>query len=101
MGEVLFKQPQFLVGNIKDIKFRRLMFIKKGGTAIHKMGSVMRNVYDAELICVSNEDENNWIGNYAEGFGLYGVKFKKTDCRDATEDEAQEWLNNPEMFKYN
>jgi len=100
MGIIPLHQPQFLAGNINDMKFHKLMFIKKGGTAIHKLGNISRNTYDAELICVSDEDSENWIGNYAEGFGLFGVKFNKADCRDATDTEVQEWIKNQETFKY-
>ena len=65
------------------------MFIKKGGKAIHQLGDISRDVYDAELIFINNEDEDNYIGSYAEGFGFINVKFNKADCRDATEEEVE------------
>ena len=68
----------------KNIKY---YFIKKGGEAIHKLGNISRYVYDAELIIVHDEDDEYLIGNYDEGFGLVNVKFKKSDCRLATDDE--------------
>lgn len=100
MGIVPLYKPQFLAASTKDFKLHKLMFIKKGGKAVHKLGDLSRATYDAELICVSNETESDWIGNYAEGFGFYGVHFEKADCRDATEEEVQEWINNKYEFKY-
>ena len=66
----------------------KFMFIKKGGKAIHKLGDISRDVLDAEMIYVYNEDEKNWIGQYCEGFGFVDVKFAKADCRDASEEEV-------------
>ena len=67
----------------------KYMFIKKGGKAIHKLGDISRNVLDAELIYVYNEDGDNWIGQYCAGFGFFDVKFAKCDCRNATDEEVE------------
>lgn len=100
MGTIYLKRPQFLAGHTDDIKFHKLMFIKKGGKAVSKAGDLSRDYYDVEFICVSNEDENNWIGNYAEGIGFFGIRFAKEDCREATEEEIDEWIKNPESIKF-
>lgn len=102
MGEYYVKRPQFLAATPKDIKFHKLMFIKKGGRAVSETGErdLSRDYYDAELICVSNENNDNWIGNYAEGLGFFGVQFAKEDCREATEEEVNEWIKSPESFKF-
>lgn len=75
-------------GHFKRV-FKKYMFIKKNGIAIHLLGNVSRNVYDAELIYVYNETDDYWIGQYAEGFGLFDVKFYKKDCRLATNYEVK------------
>lgn len=68
---------------------KKYMFIKKGGKAIHKLGNISRNVYDAELIYIYNETDTDWIGQYCEGLGFFDVKFNKGDCRDATDEEIK------------
>ena len=100
MGIIYMNRPQFLIGDARDVKFHKLMFIKKGGKAFHKTGNLSRDYYDTELICVSNEDENNWIGNYAEGMGFFNVHFAKEDCREATDEEAGKWIENHELIKF-
>lgn len=90
----------FLAEKMEDIKFHKLMFLKKGGKVEHKLGDISRDIYDAELICVSNEEGNYWIGNFAEGLGFFGVRFSKDDCREATEEEVNIWLENHESIKY-
>lgn len=100
MGNIYLNKPQFLVRHPGDIKFHKLMFIKKNGKAITEIGDLSRDCYDVELICVSNEDENNWIGNYAEGFGFFGVKFAKEDCREASDEEVSAWIKDHESVKF-
>jgi hypothetical protein len=100
MGIIYEKEPIFLAKCTADIKFHKLMFIKKGGKAISKIGDLTRNYYDTELICISNENEKNWIGNYAEGSGFFGVEFRKEDCREATADEVKQWIKNPKSIKF-
>lgn len=74
-------------GDITVQKEPKYMLLRKGGKAIHKLGDISRNVLDAELIMIHDEDENNWIGEFAEGFGFIDIKFNKSDCRNATEEE--------------
>ena len=78
------------------------MFIKKNGFAFLKNNdwNLSRCFYDTELICVSNETDGFWIGNYAEGLGFFNVYFAKEDCRDATDSEVAEWLKNPQLVKF-
>lgn len=65
------------------------MFLRKGGKAVHQLGDVSRNVLDAELIYVYNEDDENYIGQFAEGYGFFDIKFRKSDCREATVEEVE------------
>ena len=91
----------FLIDPKLGSKFRKFMFIKKGGKAVNIHGDdLSRDILDAELICVSNEEDDNWIGNYAEGLGFVGVRFAKSDCRDATESEIEEYFKDQETFKF-
>lgn len=100
MAGIYLTRPQFLAGSTKDIKFHKFMFIRKGGRAIAKTGNLSRDYYDAELICVSNENENNWIGNYAEGFGFFGINFAKEDCIEATDEEVEAWIKDHKSVKF-
>lgn len=70
----------------------RCMFIRKNGKAIHQLGDISRDYYNAELIYVHSEDEDNWIGHYAEGYGFINVKFAKKDCKEASEEEVKMWI---------
>ena len=67
----------------------KYMLIRKGGKAIHMLGDISRDFFDAELIIVHDEDEENYIGHYAEGFGFINVKFRKSDCRLAADEEVE------------
>ena len=100
MGIVYINAPQFLIDG--NAKFRKLMFIKKGGRAVHQGTGmdISRDYLDAELICISNEDEENWIGNYAEGLGFFNIRFAKTDCRKATDEEVRMWRKDHESIKF-
>lgn len=68
---------------------KKFMLLKKGGKALHLLGDISRDYYDAELIYVHDETDEYYIGHFAEGFGFINVKFLKTDCRDATEEEIE------------
>lgn len=92
-------RPPFLMANI-NAPLRKYMFIRKGGRAYHKLGNVSRDCYDTELICVSDETPTDWIGNYAEGLGLFEVRFSKKDCREATEEEIEQWLHDRTSVKF-
>jgi hypothetical protein len=71
--------------------------------ALHKMGNIGRK-HD-NLIRVFKEDEQHYIGNFAEGFGFIDVKFKKEDCRKLTIEEVDnlngKWygVNNQPYFQ--
>ena len=79
---------------------RKNMFLRKGGKAIHSLGDISRDVYDVELIEVYDEDGYNWIGMFAEGYGLIHVKFAKSDCREATEEEIKQWVHDRDSVKF-
>ena len=74
------------------------MFLRKGGKAIHQLGDISRDVYNAELITVYDEDKDNWIGQFVEGFGFINVKFAKSDCKEATEEEIKQWFHNKDSI---
>ena len=78
----------------------RYMFLKKGGKAIHQLGDISRDVYNAELIVVDREDESNWIGHFAEGFGFVDVRFAKDDCKEATDEEVKMWLKDRDCIVF-
>lgn len=78
----------------------RNMFLKKGGKAIHLLGDISRDVLDAELIFVHSEDENNYIGHFAEGFGFINVKFAKEDCREASDEEVKMWIKDHDSIVF-
>ena len=78
----------------------RYMFLKKGGKAIHQLGDISRDVYNAELIVVHGEDKSNWIGNFVEGYGFINVKFAKDDCKEATDEEIKMWLKNRDCIVF-
>ena len=75
-------------------QYIQYMLIKKGGRAIHKLGDLSRDELDAELILVHDEDDENYIGRFADGFGFCFIKFRKSDCRVATEEDLKLWSEN-------
>ena len=93
---------QFLARYPSDIKFHKLMFLKKNGVAISENGKTnfSRDCYNVELICVSNETNKYWIGNFAEGIGFFNIHFAKEDCREATDEEVNKWIKDPELIKF-
>jgi hypothetical protein len=66
----------------------RIMVLKGGSPAIHKLGDIGRKQDD--YIRISSETDEYYIGNFEEGFGYIDVKFKKYDCRLLTEQERKE-----------
>jgi len=65
----------------------KLYLLKKNADAIHKTGNIKRDIYDAELIVVHSEEDDFYIGNFVEGLGFIDVKFRKCDCRLASNQE--------------
>ena len=53
--------------------------------ATHKLGDISADV--PTLCAVHGEDDDNYIGQWAEGFGFANVKFPKATTRNLTEDE--------------
>ena len=76
------------------------MFLRKGGKAIHQLGDISRDVYNAELIVVDGEDESNWIGHFVEGFGFVNVRFAKDDCKVATAEEIEMWFKDRDCIVF-
>ena len=102
ISTIYLNSIQFLARHPNDIKFHKLMFLKKNGIATSEDGNInfSRDYYDTELICVSNETDNYWIGNFAEGMCFFNIHFAKEDCREATDEEVNEWIKNPELIKF-
>ncbi|MBE6067956.1 MAG: hypothetical protein E7211_09730 [Clostridium lundense] len=65
----------------------RVMVLKGGSPAIHKLGNLSRE--DDEYIRVLEENENEYIGHFEEGFGFVGVRFNKLHCRKLTKEEIE------------
>ena len=57
----------------------KIMILKGGSPAIHKLGDISRK-YD-DKIRIHSEDDTHYIGNFEEGYGFINVKFNKSDCR--------------------
>ncbi len=66
----------------------KIMVLKGGSPAIHKLGDIGRK--NDDYIRVYDETENYYIGNFEEGFGFVDVKFRKEDCRPLTEEERKQ-----------
>lgn len=66
----------------------KIMVLKAGADAIHKLGNISRE--DDEYINVKREDENYYYGMFLEGYGFYDVKFNKKDCRPINKEEFME-----------
>ena len=58
-------------------------------TAIHQLGDISRDSHD--LAYIHNEDEENYIGNWATGLGFIDVKFPKSTTRPLTDEETAYW----------
>ena len=63
----------------------RIMVLKGGSPAIHKLGDIGRE--EDDFIRVHREEGENFIGAFEEGFGFIDVKFRKENCRPINEDE--------------
>ena len=87
MGVIKLNKPI-----INELEPYGYFFLRKGGKAIHKLGDISRDYYNAELIIINSEEEDNYIGNFSEGFGFIDVKFKKSDCKKATQEEIDAWV---------
>ncbi|MDD4779095.1 MAG: hypothetical protein PHT02_00630 [Tissierellia bacterium] len=66
----------------------KIMVLKGGSPAIHKMGDIGRP--NDDYIRIFEEDEEHYIGEFEEGIGFVQVKFKKSDCRLLSEQERNE-----------
>lgn len=95
MGVVKLRHP--IVNELEKYGY---MFIRKGGKAIHQLGDISRDYYNAELINVDSEEDEYYIGNFCEGFGFIGVKFKKSDCRKATQEEVDRWVKDHNCIEF-
>jgi len=73
--------------------------------AIHIMGDISRD--EEDLCVITEEDEENYIGNWVFGFGFIHVKFPKATTRELTQEEIDEYnkgyvqINNQVPIKLN
>jgi hypothetical protein len=67
---------------------RRKMSVRcmMGTTAIHKLGDISRD--EPDLCYIHEEDSDNYIGNWATGFGFIDVRFPKSTTRELTPEET-------------
>ena len=63
----------------------KIMVLKGGSPAIHKLGDIGRK--EDDMIRIHSETDTHCIGNFEEGFGFIDVEFKKEDCRNLTKEE--------------
>ena len=56
-------------------------------TAIHKLGDISSD--EPDLCYIHDEDEENYIGNWATGLGFVEVRFPKNTTRDLTDAERE------------
>ena len=64
--------------------------------AIHKTGDISRETPD--ICIVSNEDKDNYIGNWIYGFGFIDVKFPKATTRKLTTAEVKHYHGRPTVM---
>jgi hypothetical protein len=53
-----------------------------GTKAFHKLGDISRD--EPDLVYVHDEDDMDYIGNWATGFGFVNVHFPKESTRELT-----------------
>lgn len=61
--------------------------------AFHNLGDISRD--EPDLCAISDEDDENWIGNWVTGLGFVFVKFPKETTRELTEEEFTYWNGRP------
>jgi hypothetical protein len=70
---------------MNKIEFKYMM----ATTAIHQTGDISRDLPD--LCVVSEEDDDNFYGNWVTGFGFVHVKFPKSTTRELTSEEVDKY----------
>lgn len=83
--------------HFNELEQSRIMVLRGGSPAIHKLGNIGRDIDD--LIVVHEESDNFYKGNFHEGFGFIDVKFAKVDVRPMTIDEVDK--HNEQWFGIN
>lgn len=72
----------------------KIMILKGGSPAIHKLGDIGRK--EDDLVRIYKETDTHYIGNFEEGYGFIDVKFRKEDCRSLNKEEIDnlngEWV---------
>ena len=63
----------------------RIMVLNGGSPAMHKLGNIGRK--DDSFIIITDDKDDQYIGQFAEGFGFVHVEFNKSDVRPCTKEE--------------
>lgn len=61
--------------------------------AVHGLGDISRP--NDDLCVITDEDGDNYIGNWMTGFGFVSVKFPKSTTRPLTTDEVDHYHGMP------
>ena len=69
---------------------------KMATTAIHKLGDISRETPD--ICIISQEDADNYYGNWVSGFGFVDVQFPKATTRDLNAEEIEKHHGEPMMI---
>ena len=77
---------------------RRMMVLKAGKPAMHKLGNIGSYPSDT-YIDVDSETKDEFIGMFSEGLGLVEVHFKKKDVRPLRRKEIKKL--NTQLFTIN
>ena len=61
--------------------------------AMHMLGDISRDI--PNICIISDEDVDNYIGNWVSGYGFAGVKFPKRTTRNLTKTEIKRYHGMP------
>jgi len=64
--------------------------------AIHLTGDISRE--EANICIVTDEDDQNFYGNWVFGYGFVNVAFPKQTTRDLTTEEVEKYHGQPTMI---
>lgn len=69
-------------------ELNRIMVLKGGSTAIHRMGDIGRK--EDSYIRVYDETYTHYIGSFEEGYGFIDVLYRREDVRQLNEEEVND-----------
>lgn len=74
---------------MKYLKEDKTCLYAMGKEAHHHLGDISRDKWD--LIQIYAEDEENYIGNWAYGYGFIEVKFSKKSIKQLNQKEIKKY----------